>query len=175
MIRQLSTRLFLPCFAATCLAISAQAQWTAPNPVTTFDRQPDGLVFHMKAGTIRLQVCTPAIVHLLYSPTSAFPANRNPAVITTSWPESAWTVHSTDDEIALQTAALRVSVDRKTGAITYSASNGRVLLHDDSKTMTPVAVNGAQTYRAEDYMTLGGYGSTEALYGLGQHQAGVWN
>jgi alpha-D-xyloside xylohydrolase len=175
MIRQLSVRLFLPLFAATCLAISAQAQWTAPNPVTTFDRQPDGVVFHMKAGTIRLQVCTSAIVHMLYSPTSSFPANRNPAVITTSWPESAWTVHSTDDEIALQTTALRVSVDRKTGAITYSDSNGRVLLHDDSKTMTPVTANGEQTYRSEDYMTLGGYGSTEALYGLGQHQAGVWN
>jgi alpha-D-xyloside xylohydrolase len=173
--RPLIARVPLLLFAVVLLTGSAQAQWTAPNPVTTFDRQPDGVVFHMKAGTIRLQVCTPAIVHLLYSPTSAFPANRNPAVITTSWPESAWTVHSTDDEIALQTAALRVSVDRKTGAITYSDSNGRVLLHDDSKTMTPVAVNGEQTYRAEDYMTLGGYGSTEALYGLGQHQAGVWN
>jgi alpha-D-xyloside xylohydrolase len=173
--RPLIARVPLLLFAVVLLTGSAQAQWTAPNPVTTFDRQPDGVVFHMKAGTIRLQVCTPAIVHLLYSPTSAFPANRNPAVITTSWPESAWTVHSTDDEIALQTAALRVSVDRKTGAITYRDSNGRVLLHDDSKTMTPVAVNGEQTYRAEDYMTLGGYGSTEALYGLGQHQAGVWN
>src|ERR1017187_5494153 len=145
--RPLIARVPLLLFAVVLLTGSAQAQWTAPNPVTTFDRQPDGVVFHMKAGTIRLQVCTPAIVHLLYSPTSAFPANRNPAVITTSWPESAWTVLSNDDEIALQTAALRVSVDRKTGAITYSASNGRVLLHDDSKTMTPVAVNTSEERR----------------------------
>ena len=66
-------------------------------------------------------------------------------------------------------------MDRKTGAITYTDAAGRTLLHDESKTMTPVTVNGEETYRAEDYMTLAGYGSTEALYGLGQHQAGVWN
>ena len=175
MIRQLSVRLFLPLFAAVLFATSAQAQWTAPNPITGFQKQTDGIDFQMKTGTMRLQVCTPAIVHLVYSPTSSFPANTNPAVIKTSWAESPWTLLNSADEVALQTAILKVAVDRKTGAITYSDSNGRVLLHDDSKTMTPVTVNGEQTYRAEDYMTLGGYGSSEALYGLGQHQAGVWN
>jgi alpha-D-xyloside xylohydrolase len=175
MIRRLSARLFLPSAVAVLFAVSAHAQWTAPNPVISFEKQPDGIVLRMKAGTIRLQVCTPAIVHLMYSPTSFFPANPNPAIIKTSWAKSAWTLRDSADEIALQTADLKVAVDRKTGAITYSEANGRALLHDDSKTMTPVTVNGEQTYRAEDYMTLGGYGSTEALYGLGQHQAGVWN
>jgi alpha-D-xyloside xylohydrolase len=175
MIRHLVTRPCLPLLAALLFGASAQAQWTAPNPVASFDKQQDGIVFHMKVGNLRLQVCAPAIVHLKYSPTSSFPANTNPAVIRTSWPESAWTLQNTDDVILLQTAALKVAVDRKTGAVTYSDLTGHVLLHDDSKTMTPVTVNGEQTYRSEDYMTLGGYGSTEALYGLGQHQAGVWN
>ena len=39
--------------------------------------------------------------------------------------------------------------------------------------MTPAKVNGEDTYRAEDNISI--YGSEEALYGLGQHQAGVWN
>ena len=39
--------------------------------------------------------------------------------------------------------------------------------------MTPVKVNGEKTYRAESFINI--YGSHEALYGLGQHQAGVWN
>ena len=175
MIRHLVTRLCLPLFPALLFGASAHAQWTAPNPVASFNKQQDGVVFHMKVGNLRLQVCAPAIIHLMYSPVQSFPANTNPAITKTSWPESVWTLQDTDNEIALQTAALKVAVDRKTGAITYSDLSGHVLLHDDSKTMTPITVNGEQTYRSEDYMTLGGYGSTEALYGLGQHQAGVCN
>ena len=96
-------------------------------------------------------------------------------IIKTTWPATEWKLEDSAEAVALTTSAVKVAVDRKTGAITYTDSSGKVLLHDDSKTMTPVTVNGEQTYRAEDYMTLGGYGSTEAIYGLGQHQAGVWN
>ena len=39
--------------------------------------------------------------------------------------------------------------------------------------LTPEKVNGEDTYRAESFVNI--YGSHEALYGLGQHQAGVWN
>ena len=175
MIRQIIARISPPLIAAFLFAAAAQAQWTPPNPVTDFEKQPDGIVLHMKSGTMRLQVCAPSIIHLLYSPTLTFPPNPNPAVIKTTWPESVWTLQNGDSEIALQTAALKVAIDRTTGAITYTDAAGSTLLHDDSKTMTPMTVNGEETYRAEDYMTLGGYGSTEALYGLGQHQAGVWN
>jgi alpha-D-xyloside xylohydrolase len=160
---------------SSVLAVSAQAQWTAPNPVIDFTSQPDGVVFRLKTGTLRLQVCAPAVVHLVYSPTSIFPSNINPAVVKTKWPEAPWSKEVAKHQITLSTSAIKVAVDRETGAITFSDASGHTLLHDDSKTMTAVTVNGEQTYRAEDYMTLAGYGSTEALYGLGQHQAGVWN
>jgi alpha-D-xyloside xylohydrolase len=39
--------------------------------------------------------------------------------------------------------------------------------------MTPVTVNGENTYHAESFVNV--YGSQEGFYGLGQHQAGVWN
>lgn len=167
--------LSLTILVAAVLGVSAQAQWTALNPVTDFKNQPDGVVFRLKTGTLRLRVCTPAIVHLVYSPTSSFPDHPNPVVIKTSWPKATWSLQMIKDDITLITDALKVAVNRETGAITYTDASGRTLLHDDSKTMTPVTINGEQTYRAEDYMTLAGYGSTEALYGLGQHQAGVWN
>jgi len=168
------TRIAFVVFMAAFLTASLQAQWTAPNPVVDFLKQSDGLLLHMKVGTLRLQVSSPVIIHLMYSPTPAFPDHPNPVVIKTTWPESTWTLQESTNAITLATAGLKVGVDRKTGSITYSDAGGHVLLHDDSKTMTPVTLNGEQTYRAEDYMTLGGYGSTEAIYGLGQHQAGVW-
>ena len=161
--------------ALSLLPIRSAAQWTAPNPVVDFQKQSDGVLIHQKTGTLRFQVCSPAILHLTYSPTADFPASPNPVIIKTTWPQAEWKLEESADAIALTTSEVRVAVDRKTGAITYTDSSGKVLLHDDSKTMTPVTVNGEKTYRAEDYMTLGGYGSTEAIYGLGQHQAGVWN
>jgi len=154
---------------------SAYAQWTPPNPVTDYLKQGDGVLLRMKAGTLRLQVCAPKIIHLLYSPTAAFLEHPNPVIIQTTWPASLWKVDDTPAAVTLATDSLKIAVDRNTGAITYSDSAGQALLHDDSKTMTPVEVNGEKTYYAEDYMTLGGYGSREAIYGLGQHQAGVWN
>ena len=175
MTRHFPARIVFIALLSVFLTGSSLAQWTAPNPISDFQKQPDGVVVHMKVGTLRLLVCSPAILHLQYSPTTSFPTQTNPVVIKTSWPQTTWTMQESADAVTLATPLLQVAVDRKTGAITYSDSAGHTLLHDDSKTMTPVTVNGEQTYRAEDYMTLQGYGSTEAIYGLGQHQAGVWN
>ena len=168
-------RNFLSLFAIVCSVVPVHAQWTAPNPVTEFAKQEDGIVFRLQRGTMRVQVCTPSIIRLTYSPTETFADLPNPAIVRSTWPASEWSVQSTDDTVGIVTGAVKIVVDRKTGSITYSDTFSHVLLHDDSKTMTPVTVNSEQAYRAEDYMTLAGYGSTEAIYGLGQHQAGVWN
>ncbi len=47
------------------------------------------------------------------------------------------------------------------------------LFEDNDRTLTPVVVNGEKTYQSELFSNL--WDSTEAFYGLGQHQAGVWN
>lgn len=159
----------------TTLVVSARAQWTPPDPVASYERLANGLLLHMRAGTLRLEVCSPAIVHLEYSSTSSFPAITNPVIVKTTWPDTPWTTQEGGGAISLVTPKLKITIDRTTGALTYMDAQGRLLLHDDSKTLTPVTVNGEQTHRAEDFLTLGGYGSGEALYGLGQHQAGVWN
>ena len=162
--------------ALSLLPIPSAAQWTAPNPVVDFQKQPDGVLIHQKTGTLRFQVCSPAILHLTYSPTADFPASPNPVD-----PEDRVGRNRTGSSTTAPTPS---PYRRPRSRSRLTARRARLptpilavarLLHDDSKTMTPVTVNGEQTYRSEDYMTLSGYGSTEALYGLGQHQAGVWN
>ena len=58
-------------------------------------------------------------------------------------------------------------------ALLIVTSTGNQLLQEATRKLTPVKVNGEDTYRAESFINI--YGSREALYGLGQHQAGVWN
>ncbi len=75
--------------------------------------------------------------------------------------------------MTLTTAHLKVSVDRKDGTVTYTGADGANLLAEGPKRLISAVVNNEHTYHAEDVLKI--YGSEEAFYGLGQHQAGVWN
>ena len=150
-----------------------QAQWNAPNPVVGVEQQPNGVLFKMQSGAMRIAVCSDSIVRVLYSPTSSFPDRPDYVITKTTWPAAGWKMESTDAEVSLITARFKVTVTRKDGVLAYSDLTGKSLAQEGPRTMTPVKVNGEDTYRAETFFPM--WGSTQALYGLGQHQAGVWN
>ena len=152
---------------------TAPAQWIAPNPVQAFDQRPDGASFTLKSGALRVEVCSDSIVHIVYSPNRAFPASHNLVVTHGAWPQTHWTFQATDTTIAIATSELKVTVGRDDGVVSYSDANGKNLLSEGPKWMIPATVNSEATYHAEDAFRI--YGSEEAFYGLGQHQAGVWN
>ena len=167
-------RAFLAVLFVFGLVSSAIAQWAPMNPVVAVQPQAAGVIFTMKSGALRLQVCSDSIVHVIYSPTSSFPpSRRDPVVIKTNWPATKFTMQANDDEVTVTTSQLKVVVTRKDGAITYRDLGGQQLVQEATRKLTPVKVNGEDTYRAESFVNI--YGSREAFYGLGQHQAGVWN
>jgi len=155
------------------LSVAADAQWKDLNPVTGFQKNATGVQFQMKSGTLRLDVCTDSIIHLRYAHVSAIPDSPQYVVIKNSWDAVPFTVQETNDTVTISTAKLNVVVTRADGSIAYKDSSGRSLVMDATRTLTPVEVNGEQTYRAESFVNI--YGSPEGLFGLGQHQAGVWN
>ncbi len=151
----------------------APAQWAPPNPVAGIQQQADGVLFTMKSGVLKVQICSDSVVHVLYSPTASFPSRFDPVVIKKSWPATPWTIQSSDEEVALLTSKMKVIVTRNDGAITYRDPAGKQLMQEANRKLIPVRVKGEDTYRAESFVNI--YGSREGLYGLGQHQAGVWN
>ena len=155
------------------LADRSHAQWTEMNPVKTVQQESDGVLFTMGTGTLKLQICSDSIVHVLYWPGASFPKEKDLVVIKSSWPSTKWTMQSTDDAVTLTTSQVKITVTRKDGAIAYAEANGGPLVQEASRHMTAATVNGEDTYRAESFVNI--YGSHEGLYGLGQHQAGVWN
>jgi alpha-D-xyloside xylohydrolase len=64
-------------------------------------------------------------------------------------------------------------VARKNSWTRFDEADGKKLFDERNLSMTPAVVNGKQTYHSEMFSDL--WDSTEAFYGLGQHQAGVWN
>jgi alpha-D-xyloside xylohydrolase len=160
-------------FLLLAILSTASAQWEPMNPVTAVQQQSDGVVFTMQSGTLKLQVCSDSIVHVLYSATATFPDRKDYVITKTSWAATPFTVQSTDDNITLTTAQLKVVVTRMDGAITYNDVAGHKLVQEGTRKLTPTKVNGEDTYRAESFLNI--YGTREGIYGLGQHQAGVWN
>jgi alpha-D-xyloside xylohydrolase len=157
----------------TAFPASILAQWNPLNPVTSVKKQVDGVVLTMKSGTLRLLICSESIVRVTYAPGSRIPETPQYAVTRQSWPASQWTLDSSDDDVKLTTSQMKVTVTKKDGAISFADASGKGLFEDYDRTLTPVDVNGEKTYRSEMFSNL--WASTEAFYGLGQHQAGVWN
>src|ERR1700676_4063806 len=89
------TAFFVAALLGAALVSPALAQWEARNPVTSVQSQTDGAIFTLKTGTLRVQVCSDSIVHVLYAPTSSFPPSHpDPVIIKTSWPATKFTMQS---------------------------------------------------------------------------------
>ncbi len=153
--------------------LPAVAQWQKEIPITNVAQASDGIRATFQSGAVlRLQVCSESIIHVIYSPASTIPTRPEYVVTKTSWPSTRFKVETSDGKTTLSTFALKATIDQKSGSITFYAGNDQ-LFTNASNSMTPATVNGEKTYRSE--MVIGMYGSHEGFYGLGQHQAGVWN
>src|SRR5271165_37171 len=71
---------------AGLLAGSASAQWNPLNPVQSVQQKADGAEFTLKSGTLRLQVCSDSVIHVIYSPASPVAAAKNLVIVKESWP-----------------------------------------------------------------------------------------
>ncbi|HEY9140591.1 MAG TPA: glycoside hydrolase family 31 protein [Bryobacteraceae bacterium] len=171
--RSLGAAWLLTLAAVLPFAGTAGAQWIPQNAVTSFEKQADGVVFTMQTGALRVLVSTDSIFHVTYAPTATFSNRPDYVIVKTSWPAVPFTVAETPRAVLISTARMRVAVNRRDGTLAYADASGSPLVQEGPNTLTPVTVNGEKTYHAEAFIGL--WGSTEAFYGLGQHQAGVWN
>jgi alpha-D-xyloside xylohydrolase len=155
------------------LLAPVQAQWNPLNPVTAAKEEPDGATLTLQTGILRLRICSDSIIRITYAPGTSLPDTPQYVITKNAWPRTAFQMQSTENEIVLTTSALKVAVNRKSGAILYADLAGKKLFQDDDRSLTPVEVNGEKTFHADLFSNL--WDSTEGFYGLGQHQAGVWN
>jgi alpha-D-xyloside xylohydrolase len=159
---------------SSALAPSAQAQWTPLNPVVSAQQQPDGALITLKTGFLRFQVCTESIVRVVYSLEATVPARPDFIVTKTSWPHAEFSLQTDDAEsIVLKTSRLSIKVARANSAMVFLDEAGKPLAQEDYRSLTPVEVNGEKTLHSERFVNM--WATQEAFYGLGQHQAGVWN
>ncbi len=165
-ILSLAASLLFPC--------AVRGQWVPINPVVNVQQQSDGALVQLQHGYLRFRVCTDSIVRVIYSLEATAPEHTDFIIVKTEWPHTAFTLETTDAKtVTLSTAKLKILITRETSALQFLDASGTVIAKEDTRTLTPVEVNGEKTLHPERFVNM--WGTQEAFYGLGQHQGGVWN
>jgi hypothetical protein len=139
---------------------------TSPPPASTaYAVDTAGITFTLSSARLRLQVCRDDIIRVEYTPASTFPAKASLSV-SNSWDTpTTFCVSEASGTVTVTTSRMKAKVDTTNGTITYTDSNDKVVLAEDSKAVTPVTIEGVSTNRIQ---TVFKSAADEALFGLGR-------
>jgi alpha-D-xyloside xylohydrolase len=147
--------------------------WAEVIPVTKVQKRSDGVALTMQSGTMRLQVWSDRVIRVTYAPTAELPVNKSLSVVGKPG-KSKWKLRENPEAVTLETPALRARVDLKTGAVSFYDLNDKPILQEAEGgrefALSPVKEVGGTSVRQSFVLA-----PDERVYGLGQHQSGVWN
>jgi alpha-D-xyloside xylohydrolase len=148
-----------------------------PTPsAATVTQSATGFDATLGAETMRVTVCADTIVHVVTRPNGgdAKPAPQ-PWLLADACPGAHFDFTQDARRATLKTAALTVSLALDHGNLTFATAAGKSFLREAGnvpRTYTPETLNGQQTYGIVDRFSPD---AAEAIYGLGQHQSGLFN
>src|SRR6266566_1724211 len=99
--------------------VASQAQWNPLNPIRSVQKNSDGVTLLLEKGALRFQVCTDAMVRVLYSPEREFPKVAEYVVIKSEWPQTPFEVTETAEVISLTTSKLKLVVTKKDSVFVF--------------------------------------------------------
>jgi alpha-D-xyloside xylohydrolase len=144
--------------------------------IVSFVSNAGGAEFRTTHGTLRVQVCTDSLVHVLFEPEN-HTSHPQPWIVKTQWPAVSFTLREdATKDIVIATKHLRIVAEHDSAALVFEDTAGNLLLREAAsprpRELTPVTVDGEKSFRADAYFDLT---QDEAIYGLGQHQSGLLN
>jgi alpha-D-xyloside xylohydrolase len=156
------------------ILLSESARIYAQKPQV--EKLNDGVLIHLAAGaakTIRLQVVTDKIIHVVSSPVESIQTDTSLMVIAAS-KKDQWAVTTKDDETILSTGAIKAIVQSSTGVLRFTDLQNRILLQQErnGSSFNPVTIDAGPSHNIRQVFLSS---PSEAFYGLGQHQQGFMN
>lgn len=175
--------IFLATAAPAMPVLSAQTR-------ATIMQVPGGAIVKTATDTLHLTACGPNVVHVVASPDgkarNATP--KQPWMVEPCTPEKfsltipAQRATASQDAASLypsfavlNTGSIKVVIWLDSGSIQFNDEHDQRLLkeiHDSPRWYEPVVANGEPLHRVTDNFSLP---ASEGIYGLGQHQNGVFN
>jgi alpha-D-xyloside xylohydrolase len=172
--------------ASLALSIVAVHQIKAQMPGQSIPDQPtiavtratDGLHATVGDEQVTVTVCAPTIIHVVATPSPSV-ANDSPRPWmlepSQSCPRARFQFAQDEKSAVLTTDELKVDFSLAHGNLTFSTAAGQSLLREGGsipRTYEAVEANGEDTYHITDRFSPD---ATEGIYGLGQHQNGMFN
>ncbi|PYX40262.1 MAG: hypothetical protein DMG81_06850, partial [Acidobacteria bacterium] len=170
------TELSHKCVVLLFIIISSAA-WAAKQSqfaVKEFHPDTNGVTFTTTAGVMRVEVCGDRVIHVVASSTSQIPTPKVPVVIQPCKAQNLQ-VASERNEVKLSTGVIAVTVNRLTGAVIFLTKDGKPVLaepKDGGKSFDVPSGFETKTWQVQQTFSSP---PDEALYGLGQHQEGIFN
>jgi alpha-D-xyloside xylohydrolase len=135
--------------------------------------------FHATVGSeaLDITVCGDSVIHVLARPDAEAQSGPKPWMLDASQSCAGAPFQFTQDtkSAVLKTDKIEVSLNLERGNLNFRTVKGDRLLGEGyslPRTYEPVQLNGESTYRVTDRFSPV---LAEALYGLGQHQSGLFN
>lgn len=165
--------------ALVLLSLNAAAQNNGPS-VTSVQSNPSGFEVSIGHERLRVTACNDATFHVVATPSQEHAQGSSPVQPWMLDPRTACPGAKADfteeaDGYLLTTARLRVKLEKAGGNLVYSTVDKKELFRESSsvpRTYEPVELNGDPTFRVTDRFEPD---NQEGLYGLGQHQNGMFN
>jgi len=173
--------LFVPLLFLLGLANSALSQMPGQqmpglSPIAV-QKSEHGMRATMGSEVLDVTVCGASVIHVLAKPDAAAQTGQRPWMLDASQSCAGAPFQFTQDakSATLKTNMLEVAFSLERGNLSFRAANGDALLREGNslpRSYEPVQLNGESTYRVTDRFSPP---PTEAFFGLGQHQSGMFN
>jgi alpha-D-xyloside xylohydrolase len=136
-----------------------------------------GLRAQVGQETLDVTVCGDSVIHVVAWPEGPAQEHPKPWMLEekTACPGAAFTFARNQEAATLTTAQLRIGFSLNRGNLTFDNAAGESILREGNavpRTYEPTEENGEKTWRLADRFSLD---AMEAVYGLGQHQSGLFN
>jgi len=160
--------------AAALLLVTSTGRASEPGQVESIEREPDGVIFNLTQGKLKLEVWSDEIIRVIYTPGEKYSERKSLVVLPESKLATKWSLEDKHDELFLTTPKIKVRVLPITGAVAFFDSAGRLLLQEpaSARQMTRAKIRGEDVFSAQQNFL---FSAHEAVYGLGQFQNGYLN
>jgi alpha-D-xyloside xylohydrolase len=151
---------------------STPACMTSIPATASYTADAGGVTFALTPGQLRVQVCKEDIIRVAYTTAASLPAKTSLSISNPWSTPTSFCVSESAGVVTITTSRLKAKVATTTGVVTYTDLADKVILAEDSKTLTAATVEGVSTFKTESVFLSP---ADEALFGLGQHQDSIMN
>ena len=169
--------LFLFLAASAMLTAQMPGQKAPGPPPARVEQTSHGIRATAGSEILEVAVCSDSVIHVVATLEPSAPVAPRPWMLDAqqSCPGAPFTFTQDAKAANMKTAHLEVTVNVERGNLTFRTAGGESLLNEGNsipRTYEPVELNGDHTFRVTDRFSPE---MSEAFYGLGQHQNGMFN